>query len=212
MRHRGKLAMLWSTVALALAIAAGTASALRSLSLSPAGEFTLTARALTFEAEGLKFQYNVRFTGTLARTIAKTRGAHAGSITRGTVESCRVIEPAGETCTATATPLTEAWNLDYESFSGTLPNITGVVFAIEQAELLIADALFGVNRRECLYRSRIGVLARVGARGEVNGFGIAAERATLSLFRDLNFSGICPLSKADRGEFAASPAQTVRLI
>jgi hypothetical protein len=211
--YRVRLSMTCLTVVLALSLTTSIAAALRSFSLSAAGEFRAVGRALTFEAEELRFQYNVTFTGTLARSIPKTRGAHVGSITRGVVEGCRVIEPSTSTCSATAAPLGElSWNINYESFLGTLPNVTGILLLIEGEDLLIAEAVMGRNRRECLYRGTIGLLARVGARGEVGGFSFVAGRNLLTLFRDLNLSGLCSLVKSDRGELSFSPTQTLRLI
>jgi hypothetical protein len=120
------LAALFAT--LLLCTATGTAVALRSLEFNPAGALTRvnTGIRLTSGTDRIEFDETLR--GTWNSRIPKTIGAVLGRITSVTTANCRVLEPPGFTCTATAvgveagTPITKT----YRGFSGTLPNITSI--------------------------------------------------------------------------------------
>jgi hypothetical protein len=113
---------------LLLSIAAGTAAALRSLELNPAGALTRINTGIRLVSGADRIQFDETLRGTWNSRIPKTIGAVLGRITSITTANCRVLEPPGFTCTATAvgveanTPV----NKTYRGFTGTLPNISAI--------------------------------------------------------------------------------------
>jgi hypothetical protein len=77
-----------------------------------------------------------------ARTIAKTTGALTGSITVATITRC---------ARGTATVLRETlpWHVQYQSFTGTLPNITSISARVVEIAFVMREPTFGVT---CLAR------------------------------------------------------------
>jgi hypothetical protein len=106
-------------VTLVLGVAVGSASANR-LSVSTQS-FRLNWSALAITSEAGRVECSVTLEGTFHReTTAKTAGQLLGYILRPAL---------GTPCTGgTATLLSETlpWHIRYESFTGNLPNITGV--------------------------------------------------------------------------------------
>ncbi len=134
--------LLASVVAtLALSVAASTASAGR-LSVSTQS-FRLNWSSLAITSEGGRVECGVTLEGTFHReTTAKTAGQLLGYIARPAL---------GTPCTGgSATLLSETlpWHIRYESFTGTLPNITGVSAAF-------AGVSIGINKAGlvCLLRT-----------------------------------------------------------
>jgi len=78
-----------------------------------------------------------------SRTSAKTTGALAGYIINSNVVRCR---RGGATILRETLP----WHVQYESFSGTLPNITAINTRVIGASWRIREPTFGVT---CLTKS-----------------------------------------------------------
>jgi hypothetical protein len=100
-------------------------------------------------------------------TFKKVRWIHFGYVTRGIVNTVSV-------CTGgTATILQEAlpWTVLYESFSGTLPNITAMELAVKDIAFRYQNGTFGFT---CLYHDR-------GAPEENEGFIMERDEATGAL-------------------------------
>jgi len=112
--------------ALPLALGVGAASA-RTLSMS-SQTFRVTWSRLEFQ--NATFGVTVRCPVTLegsfhSRTLAKTLGSLIGAIT-----AARAKE---ESCTGGRVHLKNLpWHVTYEGFTGTLPNISGVVFLVSR--------------------------------------------------------------------------------
>lgn len=162
MLKASKFALATLVAALALAVAVGSAAALRSLSLSPAGAITLTARNFEErirEAFGTNFtiQSEVTLSGELNRAIAKTANATVGSINRAAIANCRMAAPPRWRCARKSFLTATAWPITYNSISGTLPNITSVLWTIGrmQSQWTIQNPL--LVEITCLYRGDIGV-------------------------------------------------------
>jgi hypothetical protein len=119
MRTRSKLILvgLGATLLFALNISAASA---RTLSIGPSQNFRGTFSDLEFKALEIRDDCHVTMEGSLhARTIAKVAGALLGYVTRVTIGQCSI----GTTVLTETLP----WHVRYESFSGTLPNITLLV-------------------------------------------------------------------------------------
>jgi hypothetical protein len=117
MRTRSKLMLVGLGATLLLALNIGTAGA-RSLSIFPSQSFRTTFNDLEFSVGEIRDDCRVTLEGSLhARTIAKVAGALVGYVTRVQTGQCSVTETR---------ILTETlpWHIRYNSFSGTLPNIT----------------------------------------------------------------------------------------
>src|SRR5437868_5842877 len=77
------------------------------------------------------------------RTISKTRGTLSGLLTSANVTRCA---RGGVTVLRETLP----WHLRYDSFSGTLPNITNIRATIVGVAFRLREPAFGI---ECLSRS-----------------------------------------------------------
>jgi hypothetical protein len=132
--RRTLLALVGAAVLLA---ALGSAAAARNLSTTSQ---TLRAqfRELRFNFPNASTQCQVTIDGSFHnRTISKTPGTLSGFITRVTLGAC---------ATGATTILTETlpWHVRYQSFTGTLPNITAITAHVIGAALRIRE-VGGVN-------------------------------------------------------------------
>jgi hypothetical protein len=134
MRNRTMTAAL--ALAAALLLTLSVASSASRLSYS-SKEFRIVWASLSFSAEegGVSITCPVTLEGSfLERTSTKVRDALAARITRSTVGTC--IEGR-----ATILAETEPWEVTYQSFTGTLPNITGVRYALINAAFRVEPGL-----------------------------------------------------------------------
>lgn len=134
MRNRTMSAAAALAAALLLALSV-TASASR-LSYS-SKEFRIVWASLSFSAEegGVTITCPVTLEGSfLERTSTKVRDELSARITRSTVGACREGR-------ATILAETQPWNVTYQSFTGTLPNITGVRYALINAAFQVEPGL-----------------------------------------------------------------------
>jgi len=195
-----RLGRLLAVVTVALALAAASASASERLELLPYEGTLGSVRAsgtYTFTNEGgtVYTACPLTLTGSLHRTITKTRGALAGFINSVSVGSC--------TEGATLTTLSLPWHISYESFRGTLPNISSIRLKTNGVAMLVR--LFG-GLVGCLYR---------GDSYMDTDSGIAVrqlridETVNVPLFR--NLTGICATNSRARATLAVSPAIGVTL-
>jgi hypothetical protein len=171
------LAVLSATIL--LSITAGSAVALRSISVSSTS--IVTQGSETFAgSNGINIICALTLTGTLNRSIPKTRGATIGGITRvdpvGTGRRpCRTNVLVAAEIVAV---LTLPWTLVYNSILGTLPRITGALVTAQRFRLLIE-----VAGQRCLYEGdwpALGVVEAGGALTTLTGL-----RNTLTLVREL---------------------------
>jgi hypothetical protein len=200
MRNKSKLLVTAFAVVLALTMGASAASANRSISLSET-RATATSAALTFTEEGGGFNIicEVTLTVTLNRSIGKTRGNVVGGVTGVTVRNCR-----GGTVRVLAPEAARPWPIKYESFAGTLPNITSVRLTLERVGFLV-EAFFGIAR--CLFGGN--------AQGTTGGNPItelrADERIAIPLVTNLG-GAECPRNGIFRGTFrVTAPAAGIRM-
>jgi hypothetical protein len=147
-------------LAAALLIALSLPAAARLLSYSEK-QFRIVWSTLSFSAEegGVSITCPVTLEGSFhERTAAKVRDALAARIINSTVGTCR--EGA-----ATILAATQPWNVAYQSFTGTLPNITGVRYSLLNAAFQVEPG-FGIV---CLARTTAEYPAAGDARRDANG-------------------------------------------
>jgi hypothetical protein len=162
MRTIGKLALAGLTVTLCMSLAVSTASAAR-LSMS-SRTFRLTWSSLRFEELefGSTFACPVTLDGSFnSSTIRKVMSAVIGYVNRA----------AHGTCTGTVEEFefgqeTLPWAVKYQSFTGTLPNITSI----------------GLTRESDTIRHRVGAVVCVYRRvGAGTGLSIGAGGAVTAI-------------------------------
>ena len=202
MRTRSKLLFVGLIAAIGLMAAVGTASANR-LSVS-SRTFTAIWRPLRFTGFGgaISVTCSVTISGSFhSATIAKVRGALIGHINRATLDN--------STCAGGSATILQAslpWHVRYDSFAGTLPNISRVRLGLVGAAFLLNVGA------SCLYRSTAASPAfgnvLVGAGGAVTG--LEAESGAAIPLQEGGF--LCPAGGNFTNTGAVTPAITVRLI
>jgi hypothetical protein len=158
MRNRTTSAAAVLAAALLLTLSV-TATAAR-LSYS-AREFRITWSTLRFSAAegGVSITCPVTLEGNfLERTSAKVTGQVEARITASTVGTCREGR-------ATILAETQPWDVTYQSFTGTLPNITGVRYSLINAAFQVEPGLGIV----CLARTSTRYPAAGDARRDAAG-------------------------------------------
>jgi hypothetical protein len=154
--------MLPLAAVLALGLFAHGASA-RQLSLS-SSSFRATWEHLEFRnnIEAGAVICDATLEGTFhSRVLVKTFVTLIGYVTRAIVNAC-----GGGS--AVALPETLPWHLYYDSFNGTLPNITDVAIGVVGASFKITNGTM-----ECLERTSVGEPVRLAAevlRGRIGSF------------------------------------------
>ena len=163
MRTRTKLliAAIAATALLGMAVSGASA---RSLEIrNSANGFSIAWSPLRFAAVGREGACPVTLEGTYAAaTIAKRAGTSMGRITGANVGTCTRN-------TATFLRETLPWEVQYQSFTGTLPTITTV--SLNLIRMSFKENLEGI---ECLAATRVeqpaGGIATIEANGAITGF------------------------------------------
>ena len=205
MTHRSRLLLAGLMATLLLSAAVATASANRLSTSSQ--NFRAVWTPLTF-APG-PVECNVTLEGSYhSATITKTVGALIGYVTRASVDN--------RSCTGGhATVLTETlpWHIRYRGYTGTLPNISGVVTGMVGSAFRVEINFFGAS---CLVRTTaehpaVGII-NVGTGGVVTG--LRADEGThipmtngCELFGEASFTGTARVTTP-----GTSTSITVRLI
>jgi hypothetical protein len=192
---------------LMLAFGSQVASASRSLSISPAGavRYTSIGKYTLEEEEGFSVACNVTLEVTLPRMLGKTRGASGGAVNEARMNECTESVFGLRTV---VTPLMMArWQRIYDSFLGSLPNITGILFRSEM-RALVRTAMW-----ECLFETTPNApetpnFPEDGVLQEAGGW-----RDLVSIIRlKTRLSGACPPGIRGVGSFRASTAQRLTLL
>lgn len=224
MKNYTKLLMAVLTAALVLSLAAGTAAALRSLSV--VGETTVTGSGVvtfTKTGGGVEVICPVTIIKTLARVIAKIENTPLGriiSITTNRPEAnCRTNQ-FGATLTSIrilGIERTEKYVLFYESINGRLPEITAINKIIRN--LLIGFAFESIlGNPVCLYEEeagRRGAKAReeLNERQQLIAVTIGENLAVLLREAGTTERELCPREGALRGTIRTTGTPpTIRLV
>jgi len=131
---RVMLCAVGATLTLAALTAAAAA---RNLSVSET-RATATVRELRFTGGFGTTTCNVTLTGVMhARTMPKVLESLVGLVTEASVGGCSI---------GSATILRETlpWHTRYNGFSGTLPNITGILIKVIGDQFRIQEPVFGI--------------------------------------------------------------------
>jgi len=135
------LTVVGATVLLGALVSSASA---RNFSLSEQSGTALW-RSLRFAGGFETIECEVRISGSFhTRTMTKTVGSLVGYVTEGTILRC-------SRGSATINRGSLPWHIRYRSFTGTLPNITGVSATTTGVEYTIREPIFGVTctvRRE----------------------------------------------------------------
>jgi hypothetical protein len=186
MRARSKLCLAGLTASLLMSLAVSSASANRISITNP--RYRTAWSSLRFLDGGgvSRLTCQVTIEGSFhSATIRKIRGALAGFMT-----TARVHDPS---CTGGgATILNESlpWHITFDSFTGTLPSLSGIVFLAHDLAFRIDPGRLGLA---CLYSAD----ATHRARGTVNvtqpggGANTSTADTTIRLLRQSG-SGLCP--------------------
>ena len=185
-----KIARMLFVVVGLLAIAASTAQASRGIRLSSSGPITATGR-LTMNGSTI---CTVSLTLTAATTLSKTRGITQGTVTAGSITACS--SPIGVNSGVVLTPI----SIEYDSFTGLLPNISGINIIASNAGFRL-DAFGGGVR--CLYGGRMTGITFNITGGRVTGVTFASN--TLPLVAG---SGLCPAGGTVAGPLTVTPASS----
>lgn len=213
MRTRSRLLLTALTLAIVLATLTSSAFANRALQYRPAGPITSTAPVtFTGPAGSRAITSLVTLRGSLhTAAINKTRGALIGYITEcramlGELGGLRVIDIRCE--------LTLPWHVQYESFSGTLPRITGVTLRFVRIGVFVRD-LIGGGVINCLYEGIQRAIAEIDPRGGTPGVItqielVSEELPTATRNTTCEVRGTPTIALA--GTFGLNTAQTLRLL
>jgi ABC-type amino acid transport substrate-binding protein len=196
MRTHTKLIVAALSATLLMAFAVGSASA-RNLSISNRN-VRIVWTELTFAAAdgSLPTTCPVTLEGSFHyNTIVKRTNSLIGLVTRAIVDNARCLDGSHATVLTATLP----WHVTYQSFTGTLPNITSIKLLLVGASFLVAP-FFGAS---CLARTTtenpsIGI-ANVGAGGVITGLR-AEEETTIPLT-----GTFCP----ERGRFSGTGTVTL---
>lgn len=171
-------------VALLLAMATGTARA-DVLTMSDQ-TFRIVWHPVKFVTSfGAEIQCNMTLEGAFAaREVVKATGSEQGTVTRASIASCSVG-------TITVLTATLPWEVEYQSFAGSLPNITAITFNIIGASFRFRTAGEAIT---CLMRSNN---ERPFAVVEVIGSGTVSEINAAEL-EILLANGLCPFGTEGR--------------
>jgi len=207
MRKTLMIAMTALTAAFLLATAVGTASA-RNLSISNTA-FRITWRELDFG--GGLVRCEVTLEGSFHyRTIIKRERALIGHITRATVRHPCItgegwadngIEVILET-RPEVSRLSNAslpWHVTYESFEGTLPNITGITLLLRNTSFVINSPGLCLGRYGKTEDNLSAVARRNITTGAITTLTPIAERNRASR-REVISGAFCPLTGTLTGE------------
>jgi hypothetical protein len=183
--------LLTTTAFLALTIGSTSANRLSASN----HRFRLTWASLRMFPENETGAPDIRCPVTLegsfhSATIRKTAGALIGAVTKGIVNAA---EPPCAGGHATVRQESLPWHVTYESFRGTLPNITSVEFLVRRYSLVIE--LSAIAGLQCLYSDQgapeenlMGRVA-IGASGQITSDTPETNRRTR---RSPTSSILCP--------------------
>jgi hypothetical protein len=211
---RNKIITAALAAVFALSLMAGTASALRSLSITGSTTLTLNGR-LTFESGGnLEIICDFTFTKTISRIIPKIDEILIGKVTRVDTptpkprENCRASSGTLEAITILGLEREEEGRIYYKGIRGTLPRLSFLQWLWKHIKAAFtAEVLF--VRQTCLYEPErpVPVLASVDASGVIGNLRIEPVRATR-----ISGGGFCPPTGTLKGELIPLQRTTVVLI
>lgn len=132
MRMHTRAALLAAATTALLALASGAASASRAIELEPGGEITASGRVTINESGGfVTIECELALAGSLNRSITKSVGAGAGTLTSYTFRNCfdNFLRPW---TVRTFTEVLRPTLLQFANYLGVLPAITGILVVAQR--------------------------------------------------------------------------------
>jgi hypothetical protein len=232
MYQRVRMGVCALVAAVVCSLAAGSASANRSIEVRGGSGITAESR-ITFGGTERSATRTVICDITLMRTVTsripKTNGTQFGSVTGVQIDRTRPVCRHGSFIREITdiTPLaggragghtedrrarllyTVTWELVYDGFQGTLPRIEGVNIHVSnyQTNLTAFDPFGGSV--ECLYEGNVFGLIPVTETGVASRASVVTERTALNRVRG---GTVCPARATFEGEFNLRPTLTIALI
>jgi hypothetical protein len=156
MRTLSRAALLALAATSLLALMAGSAAALRALEVAPGGAIRAEGPVRVNEALRVaNIECELTLSGFLNRSIPKMTGAPVGQLTRVEFRLCiETFRRIPWIVTALVEPRTPAL-IQYNTFLGTLPEITGILVVIPNFGIRVTNAERTV---ECLFRGPLPFL------------------------------------------------------
>lgn len=210
MSPRARRAVAALVVAVALMAATSTpAMARTAIGLNPAGGIeAISEGRLTFRGgAGVQIFCDVTFRGVFVPLIRKMRGTSVGMITSATTRNCEGRVLVGTPTWIFLTPIM----ITYESFLGTLPEITGILVRFQPLNFRINETEGGRLTAECLYEGDVGALIPVEMREAERFRFLEADRVRLKAERS-RFVENCEANGVLMGSFRISPRQRITLL
>ena len=208
MTGRIRLLLAAALTLVSLAAATGTAGASFGLRIEPGGPIEARGRVTFRGGAGTEIWCNVTLTGDFNRLVTKTVGAAFGTFTNYTTRECagnEFIIGVAERRFLTPIPI------QYNSFLGTLPNITGVLVRLAPLRFKITEREGGRTVAECLYEGVVGALMPI-AGGEIERMSfLEADRIRLRGERSIGIEN-CEAEGRLIGTLTISPRQRVTLL
>jgi hypothetical protein len=170
-----------------------TASASSGHSITNGVTLITATGTLTFTAGGLNESCTVRFGIRLPSSIAKARGVTIGSVLpspSSSFSNCAVSSSGA---------FLGGITVSYTTHSGTLPNITQIVFSFDDLAFLLNFPIFG----SCLYQGaeRLGTTSRFTRNTSTRAL------TSLSLLGEALSDGLCPQPAEFGGTFTVNATQ-----
>jgi hypothetical protein len=179
MRKSGKLLLVAITAALVLASLAAAANANRSIEVRPLPITATSVGGIVFlEAGGGTVSCPLTLNVTLHSSISKAVESLMGSVGGGTVGRC-----TSSTGANVVARLLLLWHIRFQSFRGTLPNITGLLFTAVNSAFLFAFEAGGARVATCLYVGNVGVEGTGAAANEITRLRILETENAATLIR-----------------------------
>lgn len=208
-RARGTLAVMAVTLGL-MATAAAPAAARIGIGIAPAGPIEATSEGrITFRGgAGVQIYCEMTFTGMILPLVRKVRGVPFGTITAAATRGCEGRVLVGTPTWIFLAPIP----MVYESFLGTLPEISGILVRFQPMNFRINEAdERGRLLAECLYEGNVGALFPV-ALGVFERFRfLEAERVRLKAERSRGLEN-CEANGVLMGTFRIRPPQRITLL
>lgn len=204
-------ALLAFAAVMCLAVFASVAGASRGIGVLPGGAVTKTGPMTITDSNGILITCRVTYNETWNPTIRKVVGEVGGIINNGIAEEC-VGENGILAVEAVILQLGMATPKRYQSFSGTLPNITSILFMAQPLRILIRyrEVLMPLNTIGCLFQGPVGF----NTGGGINRLSrlIIQRNQIVPLIQQLFGPRACPFNIRVEGIFEIAPPQNLVLL
>ena len=210
-----KALLVVAVIAVSLAAVSSSALASRAIEVERAGmveKFTVPGVPMVItDSNGVVIECEVTYREGWERRIAKIQGTPVAGITEGRAEECEG-ENGFVRVDGVILQLGMVTPKYYNSFRGTLPNITGILLVANPLRILIRyrEVLNPLNEAGCLFEGPVGF----DTGGGVNRLSRLIIQPNQFVPLRLRLFGVlmCPFNIRVEGTFVIEPAQNLRLL